>query len=215
MFNLVRLPIWMSVASGFVFAMVLVFLYFTTCRDPGYLPRLSPDEATHPVNGVIIMEDEHGDKWKWCRTCLIWRPPRSKHCHECGQCVKMFDHHCPWVGNCVAERNYATFYMFVFSVVFYVIVVAIEVIYGMHSANIQDKENKDLKYALYIGLCVFCGLVFLMTIILCITLSRNTALGLTTNEVVLNRRQYENVGFCSNMQNFFRIIKSQIVYENH
>lgn len=214
-FNLVRLPIWMSVASGFVCAMVLVFLYSTTCRDPGYLPRLSPDVACHPVNGIIIMEDENGNKWKWCRTCLIWRPPRSKHCHECGQCVKMFDHHCPWVGNCVAERNYATFYMFVFSVVFYAIVVGIDVIYGMNSEQLYGNKNQDLKNTLYIGLCVFCGLVGIMTVVLCVTLSRNTYLGLTTNEVVLNRHQYENTGFCSNMQKFFQIERSQIEYKKN
>ncbi|CAM9679847.1 unnamed protein product, partial [Scytosiphon promiscuus] len=84
-------------------------LWMTALTDPGIIPRNPSNERAPPPVGEPI--GLHG--FKYCETCNIFRPPRSKHCQSCNNCVDRFDHHCPWVGSCVAVRNYRYFFAFV------------------------------------------------------------------------------------------------------
>ncbi|EEC44704.1 predicted protein, partial [Phaeodactylum tricornutum CCAP 1055/1] len=96
----------------------MVTLWMTALTDPGIVPSVS-SPAKPPVP---LMTDENGLDvavpiggplgYRYCSTCNIFRPPRSKHCNSCNVCVSKFDHHCPWTGSCIGERNHRAFFAF-------------------------------------------------------------------------------------------------------
>lgn len=95
-----------------LFYCVLMFALITAAvMDPGTIPKdRNPQSGVHPPKFIKV---EDGVQHKWCRTCFVYRPPRAKHCPICDSCVEKFDHHCPWVGTCIARRNYRFFLLFV------------------------------------------------------------------------------------------------------
>ncbi|KAL1347204.1 hypothetical protein HN51_020695 [Arachis hypogaea] len=111
---------------------VLTALLLTSGRDPGIVPRNTrpPEPDVHDWSANVNNEQNQrlslprtkdviingiSVKVKYCDTCMLYRPPRCSHCSVCDNCVERFDHHCPWVGQCIGLRNYRFYYMFVFS----------------------------------------------------------------------------------------------------
>lgn len=50
-----------------------------------------------------------------CADCEVVRTDRSRHCSICNKCVERFDHHCPWINNCVGINNHGVFMSFLMS----------------------------------------------------------------------------------------------------
>ncbi|XP_041049462.1 palmitoyltransferase ZDHHC12-A isoform X2 [Carcharodon carcharias] len=66
-----------------VFCSMLLY-FITSLMDPGY----------------VTFDNE------------LKQPMRSKHCQSCQHCVCRYDHHCPWIENCVGERNHRFFVLY-------------------------------------------------------------------------------------------------------
>ncbi|OZJ04207.1 hypothetical protein BZG36_02971 [Bifiguratus adelaidae] len=93
------------------FVTAMTCFYRAVMVDPGFCTKLINREEQKAV--VLDLADEDKlDNRHFCTTCVIRKPMRSKHCRICNRCVAKFDHHCPWIHNCVGVRNHRPFIIY-------------------------------------------------------------------------------------------------------
>lgn len=122
-----------------IFIYMIFICLLTSFTDPGIIPRNINPRSTyrqcgateyfntktisrlvfHEKNpnflfGKEIIIDDKKTFLKYCGTCQTFRPPRASHCSYCDNCIEQFDHHCPWIANCIGKRNYR-YYVFLIS----------------------------------------------------------------------------------------------------
>ena len=127
-----------------------------------------------------------------CPDCEVIRTPRCRHCTLCQRCVDRFDHHCPWVNNCIGRGNYIYFYLFVITQCLYLLsVVVISLIYFKLEfiddiyADFEDRELKPWhKYrrAAGIFMSLIASFFMISVLILCWIQTGNLLKGETTCE---------------------------------
>ncbi|WWD22776.1 palmitoyltransferase AKR1 [Kwoniella shandongensis] len=87
-------------------------LYRAIRADPGFVPKGTKDaEIKEALEELVDAGRLNGTNF--CIMCMAKKPLRSKHCRTCDRCVARFDHHCPWIWNCVGYKNHRSFLLFV------------------------------------------------------------------------------------------------------
>uniref|UniRef100_A0A8C9UMF1 Palmitoyltransferase n=1 Tax=Spermophilus dauricus TaxID=99837 RepID=A0A8C9UMF1_SPEDA len=88
----------------------LLLYLAVSLMDPGYVntqpqPQGPPWDLLPQYSGLPSSGPDPGLHLSLC----LQQPLRARHCRDCRRCVRRYDHHCPWMENCVGERNHPLF----------------------------------------------------------------------------------------------------------
>ena len=139
------LSVAVPIISGLLLLLIYIFIAIATFMDAGIIPRNIIDNPLVYISRKrrSIVHLGVMKKISKCETCLIIKPYRSSHCPDCDNCVIRFDHHCPWIGNCVGIKNYKFFFTFLILMnVFSIYLGTFSIYHIVRNRDIYvDKEN--------------------------------------------------------------------------
>lgn len=145
-------PHWYLTLILILLILILAFvLYFTIFKQLGIFKKIIfiffvftvfffvfRTALIHPQ--VVMNKKKTVDNYGFCTFCKCYFNPYNgvEHCDSCGVCVEKMDHHCIWVGKCVAKNNTRSFYAMLVDVgIFYAFI-----IYCVIMMALDKKKNK-------------------------------------------------------------------------
>lgn len=99
---------YLFVVNNTLFFASIITNLIVAYSDPG---NLTQENTNDPKLDFLNLLQEFSPI-TLCEHCRIIKTPRTRHCPLCGKCSDRFDHHCPWINNCIGRGNIKRFYLF-------------------------------------------------------------------------------------------------------
>ena len=89
-----------NIIKRFIFLFFVISIYFLVICTA----------LIHPK--IIMNKKKNTQEYAFCAHCKVYYNPYDKieHCDMCGVCLPKYDHHCVWMGKCIANKNATFFY---------------------------------------------------------------------------------------------------------
>lgn len=107
--------------SEVLIALILPAYLLAVCMEPGKLQR--------KYDFIWLVDDLLAKGLHLDNLCVydeVLKSETSFHCQICNRCVEMFDHHCPFINNCLGNRNHKYFLIFVFGYLIFLVTLSVE-----------------------------------------------------------------------------------------
>ena len=127
-----------------LYVILMVSFCMASCKNPGFLKK----EDDERLNIMNLLQMIHPDDI--CPRCQVLTTPRSQHCNICDKCVEGWDHHCPWLNNCVGTKNRNSFFVFLISLT---LLTLFNIEPPITAMAMQEKDETRPPYA---DFCVGC-----------------------------------------------------------
>ncbi|CAD8174575.1 unnamed protein product [Paramecium pentaurelia] len=163
------------------FSITLLLTWILVKRNPGFVP-CSNKTLMDLLDGYQVDQI--------CPDCSDVKPPRSRHCEICQKCVNKYDHHCPWLSNCVGEKNQYVFITFLFTLILSIV---LQIVVQCQILNLKEQQNDvELNYVLqwitFFYTMIF-GCLFILPVMFLFTVQiYNLIKGQTTYERYLEKQ---------------------------
>ena len=158
--TIIKTKHFLIVIESILYIATTSFIMLSAYSNPGTFPhiiilksRFSKTSSVSVLKNVYTFKKKfyvlRGRlfKRKICRTCAITRPLDCSHCRRCNHCIYKFDHHCPWVGNCIGGNNYIFFFLLILVLNIYLIFNII--MNSLLLKTYSDKKGIHKKYFIY------------------------------------------------------------------